>query len=128
MDYSGTILLVDNDPYQNNANRCEFSLREYSVLTATSYQEARTMLKKTEPDIILMEAVLPDGNGFEFFREIRGATSACIVFLTIKADSKDEVLGLRLGADEYIKKPFNKALVAARVDVVMQWRKRNAFA
>ncbi|MCL2225613.1 MAG: response regulator transcription factor [Defluviitaleaceae bacterium] len=120
----GTILLVDNDPYQNNAIRCEFSWREYSVLTATSFGEARAMLKKSDPDIILMEAVLPDGDGFDFYKEIRGRTSASIVFLTAKSDDTDMIKGLKLGADEYIKKPFDKEVMAARVDAVMRWRKK----
>ena len=124
MDPIGTILLVDNDPHQNNAMRCEFSWRDYTVLTATSFGEARAMLTKNEPDLILMEAELPDGDGFDFYKEIRSRTSASIVFITVKSDDRDLVRGLKLGVDEYIKKPFNKEVMAARVDAVMKWRKK----
>ena len=124
MDYIGTVMLIDNDPYQNNAMRYEFKLQGYSVLTATSFGEARAMLEDNEPDLILMEADLPDGDGFDFYKEIRGRTSASIIFLTVKSDNKDMVRGLKMGVDEYIMKPFDKDVMLARVEVVMKLRKK----
>ena len=124
MENNGIILLVDNDLYLNNTNQNNFYWRDYTVLTATSYNEARMMLRKTEPDIIIMEAILPDGDGFDFCREIVSETLASIVFLTIKTDSSDMVRGFTLGADEYLKKPIHREVLAARIEVVMRRRKR----
>ena len=124
MDGIRTIMLIDNDPYQNNAMRCEFSWLGYSMLTATSFGEARAMLEDNEPDLILMEADLPDGDGFDFYKEIRGRTAASIIFLTVKSDDADMIRGLKMGVDEYIKKPFDRKVMVARVENVMKWRRR----
>jgi len=120
MENSGTILLVDNDSYLNNTNQNEFYRRGYVVLTATSYNEARTILNESKPDIIITEIVLPDGNGFSFFSEI--STEASIVFLTILSDKKDMIKGIKLGCDEYIQKPFCKDVMIARVEAIMRRR------
>lgn len=122
MENKGTILLVDDDFYLNNANQNEFYRRGYVVLTATSYSEARTILNKAEPDIIIMEATLPDGSGFSFCHEISCHTGASIVFLTIKSDKKDMIKGIRLGCDEYIQKPFSKEVMIARIEAIMRRR------
>jgi len=124
MGNSGVILLIDSDPILNNANQCALHPRGYTVLTATSFSEARALLAETEPDIILIEAILPDGDGFDFCKEIYGTTTASIVFLTSKSDDKDMVRGLELGADEYIRKPCRVDLIIARVEVVMRRRRR----
>jgi DNA-binding response OmpR family regulator len=120
MENNGTILLVDNDFYLNNTNQNEFYRRGYVVLTATSYNEARTILNESKPDIIITEIVLPDGNGFSFFSEI--STEASIVFLTILSDKKDMIKGIKLGCDEYIQKPFCKDVMIARVEAIMRRR------
>jgi DNA-binding response OmpR family regulator len=120
METKGTILLVDDDFYLNNTNQNEFYRRGYAVLTATSCDEARTILNEAKPDIIIMEVVLPDGNGFSFFSEI--STEASIVFLTILSDKKDMIKGIKLGCDEYIQKPFCKDVMIARVEAIMRRR------
>jgi DNA-binding response OmpR family regulator len=122
MENKGTILLVDDDFYLNNTNQNEFYRRGYSVLTATSYGEARTILSEAEPDIIIMEVALPDGNGFSFCTEITSRTEASIVFLTAKSDKEDIIEGLKLGCAEYIQKPFSKDVMVARIEAVMRRR------
>jgi len=91
-------------------------------MTATSYSEARTILNEAEPDIIIMEVILPDGNGFNFCTEISSRTGASIVFLTVKSDKKDMIRGIKLGCDEYIQKPFCKDVMIARIEAVMRRR------
>ena len=125
MNNNPTILLIDDDIYVLNAARCMFTLNRYNVLSATSLSQARSVLENANPDIILMETNLPDGDGFDFFKEIENATSASIVFLTAKTESRYEVLGLKMGADGYLKKPFNKEVVGVRMDAVMQWHRKN---
>jgi len=124
VDYIRTIMLIDNDPYQNNALMCEFMMRRYFVLTAASFGAARVMLEDNEPDLILMETDLPDGDGFDFYKEIRGRTSASIIFLTVKSDDMDMARGLTLGVDAYIRKPFNKELTTMWVENIMKCRRK----
>ncbi|MCL2851603.1 MAG: response regulator [Defluviitaleaceae bacterium] len=124
MNNNGIILLVDNDLCLNNETQNEFYKRDYTVLTATSYSEARAILKEADPDVIIMEAILPDGDGFDFFKEISGCTTASIVILTSKSDRSDVIRGIKMGCEEYIKKPFRKDVMIARIEALIQWRKR----
>ena len=114
---------MENDADLNNANRCYFELRRYKVHTATSLTEARSLLGEAQPDIIMMEAVLPDGDGFDFCKEIYGKTQANIIFLTSRTGKIDMVKGMKSGADEYIGKPYCTNVMMARVEAVMRRRK-----
>ena len=114
---------MDSDHEQNNLTQCAFFPRGYTVLTATSIALARQILCEHEPDIILMETTLPDGDGFEFIAELIDATRASILFVTCKADDKDAVKGLRLGASDYIKKPLHRDLLITRVELAMRHRR-----
>jgi len=125
MDNNGTILLIDNDIYLNNIIQMEFYWRDYMVLTAMTYDEARYILKKVKPDIILMEANLPDGDGFGFLAEICSKTDAGIIIITNLTGNSYMIQGLSMGCDDYIKKPFRREVMIARVEVVMR-RKKSA--
>ena len=125
MDNNGTILLIDNDIYLNNIIQMEFYWRNYMVLTAMSYDEARYILKTAEPDIILMEANLPDGDGFGFLAEVYSKTDAGIIIITNLTDNSHMLQGMKMGCDDYIKKPFHREVMIARVEVVMR-RKKSA--
>ncbi|MCL2222306.1 MAG: response regulator [Oscillospiraceae bacterium] len=123
---NGTILLVESDPYINNANRSALMLNQYTVYAATSYNEARKLIPEVKPDIIVMEAVLPDGDGFDFCGEIRTLTTANIFFLTAKNDYGDSIRGLQSGGDVYIEKPLYMPELLARVDTTMQQRNKKS--
>jgi len=122
---NGTVLLIDNDDNQNISNRGVLERKRYTVHTATDIACARSMIWETEPDVIVMEAVLPDGDGFAFCQEIRGQTTAYIFFLTSKADSAK--IGFRSGGDMYITKPFHMPEFVARVEIAMR-RRREGYA
>ena len=124
---SGTILLIDSDSNQNISNQRALERKKFAVHTATDYAEARRIIHEAEPDIIVMEAMLPGGDGFTFCKEIRSLTSAYILFLTCKTDSEDTKLGLNSGGDMYITKPFHMPELMARVEAAM-CRRRKAFA
>ena len=83
-----------------------------------------TEFSLAKPDVIVMEAALPDGDGFTFCREIRGQTSAYILFLTGKTDNEDAKQGLRSGGDMYVTKPFHMPELMARIEAAM-WRRRS---
>jgi len=120
---NGIILLVEDDADLNNANRRALILRQYTVHIALTLAEARERLGETEPDIILLDIMLPDGDGFSFCNEIRKKTQAHIIFLTAKAEHEDMVRGLSTGGDDYITKPFHAGELLARVESAMRRRK-----
>jgi len=124
MASSGTILLIDNDSDQNISTRSALERKRYTVHTVTDYAEAHKVMREAKPDVIVMEAALPDGDGFTFCREIRGQTSAYILFLTGKTDNEDAKQGLRSGGDMYVTKPFHMPELMARIEAAM-WRRRS---
>jgi len=116
----GTVLLIDNDTSQNISNYGVLTRQRYTVYTATAFAEARRMIRETKPDVIVMEAELPDGDGFAFCQEIRGQTAAYILFLTSKTSNEDSIKGLRVGGDMYITKPFHMPEFVLRVDAAIR--------
>ena len=123
MTNSGTILLVEDDADLNNANRRALELMRHTVHAALTLAQARAILDMTEPDVILLDVMLPDGDGFTFCREIRERTQAHILFLTAKAEHEDLLNGLAIGGDDYITKPFHVKELLARVEAAMRRRK-----
>ena len=123
MEASGVVLLVEDDEKTNKANRHALEFRRFTVHTATSFAEAHRLLGKLQPDIIMMEVNLPDGDGFDFCKRIYGVTDANIVFLTSKTGNEDMVRGIQAGGDEYINKPYYKDEMIARVEALMRRRK-----
>ena len=122
-DKKHTVLLVEDDLKLNKVNKMVLEVGGYEVLTAETLADARAQLNKTEPDIILLDVMLPDGNGFDFCREYRGKTDAHIIFLTGKADDKDYERGLTDGGDDYLTKPFNPDRLFHKMQSVMRRRK-----
>jgi len=118
--YKGTVLLIDNDNNQNISNHGVLTRQRYNVYTATAYAEARRIIEESQPDVIVMEAILPDGDGFAFCQEIRGQTSAFVFFLTSKADRGDSIRGIRCGGDVYLTKPYHMPELVERVNAAMR--------
>ena len=125
MGANGVILLVDDDVKLNISNRRTLEFRRFTVHTATSFTEANRLLFEFNPDIIMMEAILPDGDGFDFCKQIYGATTASIIFLTVKTSADDVARGIKTGGDEYIEKPCCRDILVARVENIMRRRCRD---
>ena len=122
MEYKGTVLLVEDNAELNHNNFRALKLLGYDVHSALTLSAARFYLHSAEPDIILLDVMLPDGEGIDFCAEIRGATEAHILFLTAKTAHEDRVRGLAAGGDDYIIKPFHPDELFARVDAAMRRR------
>ena len=120
----GTVLLIDNNENQNISNRGALTRSRYTVHIATSYTEARSMIEDIYPDVIVMEAVLPDGDGFQFCQEIIQKTTSYVIFLTSKTDNEDCLKGLRSGGDVYLTKPYHMPELVARVEAATRSRSR----
>ena len=114
------ILVVDDD-----LNICELlklylENEGYVVFTANDGQEAVDMFQNKTPDLVLLDIMLPKKDGWQVCREIRKTSSAPIIMLTAKGETFDKVLGLELGADDYVVKPFDAKEVMARVKAVLR--------
>lgn len=126
MNYKGKVLLVEDNKKLNTGNARALTMMGYEAYQALTLAEAREHLAKIEPDIILLDIMLPDGDGAQFAGEIRGSTQAHILFLTGKTGRADIVNGLAKGGDDYITKPFDPDELFARIEAVM--RRRNMTA
>jgi DNA-binding response OmpR family regulator len=118
MDY--TIIVIEDEFSINDA--LSYSLRKegYKVISAYSSREAKELLKKYGPDLALLDINLPDENGFELCKYINSSCKIPILMLTARNDIVDKVLGLELGADDYITKPFHIKEVIARIKVALR--------
>ena len=122
----GTILIIDDDLNQNISVSRALERQQFRVYSATTYNEGRRIIREAEPDIIVMEAVLSDGDGFAFCQEIREQTTAYILFLTSRVGNVDSAQGFRSGGDMYLEKPLYMPELMVRVDTAMR-RTRAGF-
>ncbi len=111
------VLIVDDDPDIITLCHKYLSKRGYSVLGAESAKEARAVLTERRVDVILLDVMLPDAQGFRFVNEIRKLSKAEICFLTARDAPMDRVRGLRLGS-EYLTKPFELEELALRLEML----------
>ncbi len=116
----GRVLLVEDEasisePFSNALVREGF----VPVIAATA-AEARAALQEGDPDIVLLDLMLPDGDGRELARELRARSQVPIIMLTARGSEIDRVVGLELGADDYVVKPFAAAEVIARIRAVLR--------
>lgn len=110
------ILLVEDDSYLRKNLKEMLEENGFAVLEAADRKEALIYIGRKIPiDLSLIDVMLPDGNGFEICTEIRKSLTQPIIFLTACDDEESVIKGLRLGADDYITKPFRKAELVARI-------------
>jgi two-component system, OmpR family, response regulator RegX3 len=114
------VLLVEDEesisqPFSNALTR-----EGFLPTVAASVAEARAAVAEQEPDIVLLDLMLPDGDGRELARELRAASQVPIIMLTARGSEIDRVVGLELGADDYVVKPFAAAEVIARIRAVLR--------
>lgn len=87
----------------------------HTVSSATTIEAARTHLRSSSPDVVVLDLTLPDGDGLDLCQEIRAGSDAFVLMLTGRDDEVDKLVGFRLGADDYMTKPFSPRELAARV-------------
>lgn len=109
------ILVVDDE--EAIANIIKFNLEKegYSVITASDGEEGLNLYNEKKPDLVILDIMMPKINGIEVLKEIRSKSTTPVIMLTAKEDELDKVLGLELGADDYMTKPFSVRELAARV-------------
>ncbi len=122
-----TILLVDDDSRLREIVGMALEGEGYGVRTVGSAEEAVEVLDRTEPDLLILDVMLPGRDGFELCREIRTRSPVPILMLTAKTDTVDVVVGLESGADDYVTKPFVTKELVARIRALLR-RSRSADA
>jgi len=119
-----TILIVEDDASMLEGLRDNFAFEGYSVITAADGEAGLTAALEARPDLILLDIMLPKINGYEVCRLIRReGLDVPIVMLTAKGQESDIVLGLELGADDYVTKPFGIMELLARVNALLRRRR-----
>lgn len=117
---SNEILIVEDDKSINDILFYALKSEGYKPYSTFTLKEARDFININLPNLILLDLNLPDGNGFDLCKEINSKYSIPIIILTAKNDVVDKVLGLELGADDYITKPFHIKEVLSRVKAVLR--------
>ena len=120
------LLVVDDDPNICEALRLYFEKEGCTVKTAGDGVEAISAFKSFEPDLVLLDVMMPKKDGWQVCREIREISPKPVIMVTAKGEVFDTVLGLELGADDYVVKPFDMKELSARIKAVL--RRYNAHS
>ncbi|MFA5806351.1 MAG: response regulator transcription factor [Melioribacteraceae bacterium] len=115
-----TILIIDDDKKLNNLLSDYLSKFGFKVTTVTQPNEGLKTLKRELPDIIILDIMLPEMDGFEVCKEIRKEYSIPVIMLTARGEVTDRIVGLELGADDYLPKPFEPRELVARIQSVLR--------
>jgi len=112
---SARLLLLEDDPAIARTVAYALERDGLAVTHSLLVHDARQQLQRTRFDLLVLDVGLPDGSGFDVCRELRGFSDVPVIFLTARNDEIDRVLGLELGADDYVTKPFSPRELVARV-------------
>jgi len=117
---SQTILVVDDEPEIARLVRSYLEQEGYRVVIAYNGEEALYAARHEKPDLVVLDVLMPKMDGLEFTRRVRREQDVPIIMLTARADETDRIVGLELGADDYVTKPFSPREVVARVRAVLR--------
>ena len=115
-----SIFLVDDEPAIAEAVSFALQAEGFRCRHFATGGDCLEALTGEQPDLVLLDIGLPDGNGFDFFRRIRDLSDVPVVFLTARKEEIDRVVGLEMGADDYVVKPFSLRELMARVRMVIR--------
>ncbi len=121
------ILIVEDEESVLDPLELLLSKEGFTIETARDGREALEKFAKTNPDLILLDLMLPEVSGTEVCRQIRTKSQVPIIMLTAKDTEVDKVVGLELGADDYVVKPYSKAELVARIKAVLRRNNADAF-
>jgi DNA-binding response OmpR family regulator len=122
MHVRGSVLVVDDEPTIGEVVSAYLRRAGYETRVATDGPGALAAVAERSPDLIVLDLMLPGVDGLEVMRRVRERAdrTSAVILLTAKGDESDRVIGLRLGADDYVVKPFSPAELVARVDAVLR--------
>ncbi len=114
------ILIVDDDPQIRDILRIALTRAGFTTREAANGRVALQSAAQTTPDLIVLDIGLPEADGLEVCRTLRKSSDVPVVFLTAHADEIDRVVGLELGADDYVAKPFSPRELVARINAILK--------
>jgi len=114
------ILLIDDDEKLGKLLGTYFGRFDMELTAATRPSEGLELLRKEQPDLVVLDVMLPEQDGFEVCRTIRKTSAVPIVMLTARGDETDRIVGLEMGADDYLPKPFNARELLARIRAILR--------
>jgi two-component system alkaline phosphatase synthesis response regulator PhoP len=117
---SKTILVVDDEPEIVRFVRAYLEDVGYRVVTAGDGQKALFVARHEKPDLVILDLMMPGMDGWDFIRRYRQERDTPVIMLTARVEEEDQVLGLELGADDYVVKPFSPRSLVARVRAVLR--------
>ena len=114
------VLVVDDEPMVREVLARYLEQAGFAVTTAEDGEEALSRFADSPPDLVLLDLMLPRIDGFEVFRRMRASYQTPVIMLTARGEETDRIVGLELGADDYVTKPFSPREVVARVHAVLR--------
>ena len=111
-----TVLLVEDNPHIMEINSEALMMEDYKVLEATDGRSCMELLKENEPDLVVLDIMLPDSDGLELCRKIKEMYDLPIIFLSALGENKQIIEGLRAGGDDYLPKPYDIGVLLARIE------------
>ncbi|SBS33095.1 Transcriptional regulatory protein YycF [Marinomonas aquimarina] len=114
------MLLADDDARLSDLVKEYFDGEGYEVTHAWNGQEALDYMEQDRPDIVILDVMMPVLDGFETLKQIRNKSAIPVIMLTAKGDDIDRILGLEMGADDYLSKPFNPRELLARIKAILR--------
>jgi two-component system, OmpR family, KDP operon response regulator KdpE len=114
------ILVVDDEPRMTRFIRMNLELEGFRVVEARNGVEALEKVRVNLPDLVILDVMMPEMDGFETLRLLREISKVPVIMLTVRADEEDKVRGLELGADDYVTKPFGARELVSRVKAVLR--------
>ncbi|MBZ4194549.1 MAG: response regulator [Candidatus Contendobacter sp.] len=121
-----TILVVDDDPHIREVISFALQKAGFATLEAENGAQALTRFQEANPDLVVLDIVMPDLDGTEVCKALRRTSAVPIVFLSSRDDEVDRILGLELGGDDYVTKPFSPRELTARVRAILRRGKGEA--
>jgi two-component system KDP operon response regulator KdpE len=126
-DASTRALLVEDDPNIVDLIRSNLSVRGFDTVVSSDGMRALQLLETEEPDIVLLDLMLPEVDGFDLCRQIRERSSVAVIVVSARGGERDKVTALNMGADDYMTKPFSVEELLARITATLR-RTRSAGA
>ena len=115
-----TVLVVDDEPIVREVVVRYLEREGYATLEAVDGDDARALVERESPDLVVLDVMLPGTDGLELCRWIRARSELPVILLTARGEEADRIVGLELGADDYVTKPFSPRELAARVRTVLR--------
>ena len=112
------VLIVDDEPLTLKFLNVKLKMSGYEVIIANSGLEALAQAQAQEPDLLVLDVVMPGMDGFETLKQVREISSVPVIILSAKEANSEKIKGLKLGADDYLAKPFNPDELVARIEAI----------